>query len=342
MPGFCGVLVLAVCGSTAYAWGTDGHTTVAHVAEKLLTSEADSQLRSLLGGLSLSDASVWNDDYDHQPEGHWSMGLHFINYPGESCNFDWTRDCADDFCVTGAIVNYTRQLISSFVNSSVESRLTALKFVVHMMGDVHQPLHVASKDDEGGNFIKVAGYHFAPNSEHWVDEEKNLHSIWDGQMVVETIYELKDNATNASKDNATNASKDNATLSYARRLGRPPFHDWKVLADYLVHSLKENGGYASQLREWQQPLVGGVGNAEKFRAGLTSVASDTAALGCEYAYAYADGQRVKDGQVLDRSYYLRAMPIVEEQLAKGGARLAQVLSEALVAASSFSSATVLI
>lgn len=306
--GTSAAFLSAVLGLSA-AWGPDGHTVVAHVANGLLSQKAEQVLRAELGNTSLTDAADWPDTFDHTPQGEWSSALHYINYPGRECDFNWARDCTKDWCNVGAIVNFTHQVFDHTL--SLERRFMALKFVIHMMGDLHQPLHVASAEDQGGNLITLNGIHFSADASNWSDRQVKLHAAWDTSLVVEAIADFEPPAAGRPR----------------RHVPEPPvFHDWKVLATSLQQRLAAEWKNASA--QWREPMNNSRSEAS-LRQGLSVVANETAALGCGYAYTRPNGARVKSGDVLDRAYYLRAKPVVEEQLAKGGVRLAMLLSEAL-------------
>merc|ERR1712232_299422 len=121
-----GLLLFCLVGPIN-AWGPDGHTIVAHIAETMLNPEANASLWEILGNTDLNNASDWNDDFDHSDEGIWSFPLHFINYQEHSCDFFWERDCQKDLCNAGAIINYTHQLANT--NLDKNSRAVALKFI---------------------------------------------------------------------------------------------------------------------------------------------------------------------------------------------------------------------
>eukprot|EP00928_Gymnodinium_smaydae_P053473 TRINITY_DN37451_c0_g1_i1.p1 TRINITY_DN37451_c0_g1~~TRINITY_DN37451_c0_g1_i1.p1 ORF type:complete len:323 (-),score=97.75 TRINITY_DN37451_c0_g1_i1:89-1057(-) len=302
------LLTFSSCLAAARAWGPDGHAIVAAVADRLLSQQAAQTLTKDLGADNISVASDWCDDFDHRDEGRWSEELHFINYPGKSCSFDWARDCVQDKCAAGAIVNYTKQVMDK--SASKSDRFVALKFVLHMMGDIHQPLHVGSGDDEGGNLIKVSD-HFVQdpagaNSNH--NKKTNLHAVWDDAIIVTYLAELE------------------------REGNFPPgfhYHRFQPWVDKIVQRLQEKT--SQELSQWQATVAGGVTDEQKFRSGLTEVGQDAAHKGCTNAYVTPDGKPIQTGATLGRDYYERNLPIVEEQLAKAGARLAQVLSEALLA-----------
>lgn len=306
----------------AVAWGQDGHTIIAHIAEQLLSPEVDAVLRADLNGTTLSAAATWCDEFDHTRGGSWSAPLHYLDYPGKACNFIWARDCANDVCNVGGLVNYTHQVFDKTL--SAVDRLTALKFVIHLMGDLHQPLHVSSKDDEGGNLIKVAGCRFSTSSSFWDNRSASLHSVWDTTLVVQDILDQ------------LNQTPSSRPPSYKQPSS---YHDWPVLTENLLRRLAAE--WKQESTEWRSAVAADRDEA-LFRSGLGAVANETASAGCQYAYAYPDGTAVPSGATLDRSYYLIAKPVVEKQLAKGGVRLAQVLSDALVAARRDDRVTILV
>lgn len=116
--------------------------------------------------------STWADSFRYTSDGRWSAPLHFIDAddnPPEQCNVQYDRDCHDDACVVGAIVNYTSILLQG--QGSKEDQSDALKFVIHFVGDVHQPLH-DEKLEVGGNDINIT----------WDGSDNNLHHIWDTEI----------------------------------------------------------------------------------------------------------------------------------------------------------------
>jgi hypothetical protein len=153
LNAFALTLYAGMLTGSADAWGTDGHAIIAHIADQMLSPAAREVLRADLEGVDLNPAASWADSYDHAADGKWSETLHFINFKGMVCNFNWKRDCATDDCNAGAIVNYSKRLRDQSLTK--EDRFDALKFVIHMVGDIHQPLHTGSADDQGGNSIKI-------------------------------------------------------------------------------------------------------------------------------------------------------------------------------------------
>jgi len=125
---------------------------------------------------TLPDIAPIPDDYDHTPQGAWSAPCHYCNLPVGATNFTMA-DCPG-FCVVKSIFNYTNYLIKEQANPTMclfgeGIEPCPLIFVVHYVGDVHQPLHVGYGYDEGGNLVNVT----------WYGNDTNLHHVWDSNMI---------------------------------------------------------------------------------------------------------------------------------------------------------------
>ncbi len=156
------------CGA-AHAWGADGHHVISLIAQSHLTPAAKAEVDRLLAlepGETLASISTWADDHKNPTTASW----HYVNLPRDTCVYDEQRDCPDSHCVVGAIQKQLRILRS---NPSDEKRLNALKYVVHLVGDVHQPLHAGYQDDKGGNKYQV----------HAFGKGSNLHALWDSGLI---------------------------------------------------------------------------------------------------------------------------------------------------------------
>ncbi|XP_010434155.1 PREDICTED: endonuclease 5 isoform X2 [Camelina sativa] len=189
------VLVLTQLVSGALCWGKEGHYTVCKIAEGYFEDDTIAAVKKLLPESAEGDLAAfcsWPDVIKHLSQWKWTSVLHYVNTPEYRCNYEYCRDCHDankhkDWCVTGAIFNYTNQLISASKNSQslVHYNLTeALMFLSHYMGDVHQPLHTGFLGDLGGNTIIVKWYH----------HKTNLHNVWDN-MIIETALETYYNSS---------------------------------------------------------------------------------------------------------------------------------------------------
>lgn len=167
-------LLLLPTGTTA--WGSLGHSTVALIAQSFLSPQTVNYTQSLLNDTSptfLANIASWADSYRKEPGGEFSGVLHYIDAldsPPTSCDVDFDRDCPEEGCIVSAIANYTSR-VQSPANVSLVERQKALKWIVHFLGDIHQPLHVENLA-VGGNLINVT----------FAGATANLHRIWDSDM----------------------------------------------------------------------------------------------------------------------------------------------------------------
>ena len=166
------LLTAALCVSPCFGWGPDGHRIVGDIASKYLTDQAKAAVKDLLGDRSLADVSTWADEIRSDPTYDWAKPLHYVNAPRGEVRVHLDRDCPEGACVIGAINKYAGVLRDA--NAPREQRIEALKFLVHFVGDVHQPLHASYGDDRGGNEVKVS----------WLGQpDWNLHRVWDFGLI---------------------------------------------------------------------------------------------------------------------------------------------------------------
>jgi hypothetical protein len=184
-----------LCASPAHAWGCKGHETVALIAEKHLSAEAkefvltllkenpvDPQLKRYCGSAvndPMGDASTWADDVrSERKNGPW----HYIDIPRGTQHGDGSLApyCGTQGCVTEAI---TAQL-TILKNRAAEpgKRAEALRYIIHFVGDLHQPLHATTNDDEGGNCVPLKYFRRKPR-ERAHSFVPNLHSVWDSAIL---------------------------------------------------------------------------------------------------------------------------------------------------------------
>lgn len=172
------LLVCVAClPGPAAAWGEEGHRITGHVARALLSPEAMAGVRKLLGNTDLAAASLYLDQHktelDQQIRG--SRQWHYDDRP--VCNADAPKAdwCPGGNCASTQILRQYRALIDAHA-SRAEKQL-ALRALVHLVGDVHQPLHASDHDDRGGNDVRV---HFRIDNR---PRSSNLHSAWDTEFV---------------------------------------------------------------------------------------------------------------------------------------------------------------
>lgn len=176
------VSVVFVCcllvAPAAMAWGSLGHRVVAALAWSQMTPAARAAVQKLLASGdadSLVDVASWADrlrhDADHQRLWKRTRRMHYINFSSSDCQYKPQRQCRNGECVVAAIEHYEAVLANRDLPAS--QRLRALKFVVHFIGDEHQPLHGGYRHDAGGNFYQV----------QFEGKGSNLHRVWDSGML---------------------------------------------------------------------------------------------------------------------------------------------------------------
>lgn len=164
---------ISFCPSFACAWGGEGHQIIALVAEAHLTDEAKAGIHGLLGDdADISDAEIasWADEIKRERGRPSTATWHYVNIPVDAAGYDAKRESPK----TIDIVEATSSQIAAVADKSlpIEKRAEALKFIVHLIGDLHQPLHCADRGDRGGNSLLV--YFLAISG-----KPSNLHSVWD-------------------------------------------------------------------------------------------------------------------------------------------------------------------
>jgi len=181
------VVLAAVLVASVDGWGQEGHSIIAQIAAGLISSDTASIVKKFLGGASMASVSSDADDYRSTRGGTWSGPYHYINAQRDETVLHLDTDCPNSVCVIDAIYNYTKRFNndaqSPFAcNLNVnEAEPCALVFLIHFVGDVHQPLHCGYGDDRGGNDIRV----------NWYGTSTNLHSVWDVNIIQKwtTSYE---------------------------------------------------------------------------------------------------------------------------------------------------------
>lgn len=182
MPPFrrLAIMLLATLAvvPAAQAWGPLGHRVVAELAQHQLNPAAQAQVRRLLAPEhtdQLADVANWADDLRNDPaqQSLWkdTRSLHYVDLRDPHCRYQPPRDCAGDRCVVGALAHYVAILADK--QQPDAQRREALKFVVHFVGDVHQPLHAGSRNDKGGNDYPV----------QFQGQGSNLHRVWDSGLL---------------------------------------------------------------------------------------------------------------------------------------------------------------
>jgi len=165
----------------AFAWGYEGHWIIAEIAEQFLQPQTVHQIRELLAienVTTLAEVSTWADEIrsQHPETAHW----HFVNIPihpspSEPKEYEANRDCPNGDCVVAKIEEFQRVL--SDQQKPDRERFEALKYLIHFVGDVHQPLHASNDHDRGGNDVAVT----------FMGLPTNLHAVWDSGIIAPAV-----------------------------------------------------------------------------------------------------------------------------------------------------------
>jgi hypothetical protein len=165
-------LVLSVFSFQSFAWGVTGHRASGWVADHYLNAKAKKKLKKILNNESLAMASTWMDEirsdstYQHTADWHWVTIADGQTYDQS------TKNPNGDVIMT--IERIVKELNAHTLTAKQE--VEHVKMLVHLVGDIHQPLHVGCCDDQGGNKVKVK----------WFRSESNLHRVWDSDMIDDT------------------------------------------------------------------------------------------------------------------------------------------------------------
>lgn len=185
-------IAIAIATPSLTAWGGQGHRIVGLIAAERLTPIAKKNVSWLLDGQTLADVASWADTFtlEQQQTSFW----HYLNIPPEAAGYDRDRDCprqpgvaagsrADRWrdCAVDRITYWEERLADTQLDRA--DRATALKFIVHFIGDLHQPFHALGVG-RGGNDIQVRVFGEANcGNDPARPSPCNLHSVWDGRLI---------------------------------------------------------------------------------------------------------------------------------------------------------------
>lgn len=154
----------------ALAWGPKGHDTVAYIAEQHLSKKTLKKVQEVLGGHSLVYVANWMDNASHTNEYAYTKTWHYVNVdPNEGTYANSKKDAAGD--VVTAINSIVENLKSGELSPDEEQ--AQLMMLIHLVGDMHCPMHAGHKSDRGGNGTQVK----------YFGKQKKLHSVWDSEIV---------------------------------------------------------------------------------------------------------------------------------------------------------------
>eukprot|EP00124_Ichthyophonus_hoferi_P004005 Ihof_evm2s394 gene=Ihof_evmTU2s394 len=240
------------------AWGPVGHYATAAIAEFLMDPFAVETTFEILDGQTMASVSSWPDSAKYTPKWRWTSDLHFCDSGDNKCSITYKTDCHDRYgnpgrCVIGAVHNYTIALKADLekpeeeiidwivrglnLEGLVETPSTPstptvdynphkidewalLTFIVHYVGDMHQPMHVAHHKDLGGNLIKVK----------FEGKPTELHAIWDDLIIGKRMRDDFDNSEELYVsyliEKALNFNFDDYDVSTCKNSSIPCLMEW--------------------------------------------------------------------------------------------------------------------
>jgi hypothetical protein len=204
-PAFIGFLLVLtlLLASPVGAWSALGHRLIGELAQRHLSPAARAEVATLLAGEpvpTLAGVASWADGLRDADPARFRQTTrwHYVNFPAGECDYVAGRDCPGGNCVIGAIEAQRRILTDR--SQPREARRDALKFLVHLVGDVHQPMHAGNRGDKGGNTFQVSlATELKPEAyarDKYVNgvQGTNLHSVWDYYVLGGAGLDLDDYA----------------------------------------------------------------------------------------------------------------------------------------------------
>jgi len=170
------LLILLLSTSSSFAWGRKGHTIVAEIAFSYLDEPTKKNVLSYLDGMTLEEAANWMDDIKSDKKTAFMKPFHYANFPKGTKATEHNSD------------NIVKVLNDAILELSGKDKLTKdeiktnLLFLFHLVGDLHQPLHVGYGNDKGGNTVQL----------NYKTRGTNLHSFWDTGIIQDQNISLSD------------------------------------------------------------------------------------------------------------------------------------------------------
>jgi hypothetical protein len=172
MRALIAAILIVLTPTHAFAWGQTGHRVTGEIAEPLLSRRAAREVRAILGNESLAEASTWADEMRSSPEEFWQRTAspwHYVTVPtGQEYAGVGAPPEGD---AATALTQFAATLRDR--DAPLAERQLALRFAIHIIGDLHQPLHAGNGADRGGNDVQVTFF----------GDRTNLHAVWDSGMI---------------------------------------------------------------------------------------------------------------------------------------------------------------
>jgi hypothetical protein len=166
---------------SVFSFGKTGHRIVGQIAFNHLSPEAKKEIQRLLGHSNIAMVSNWADFIKSDKTWRYAGDWHYETVP-DSLTVEAARGH-----FKGNLLNKISEFRDVLADNSAskKEKIIALKFLIHLIGDLHQPLHVGNGKDRGGNQVNV----------EWFRKKTNLHSVWDSKMIDDQKLSYKEYAT---------------------------------------------------------------------------------------------------------------------------------------------------
>ena len=170
------ILLLVISPAKTYAWGKQGHALVAEVAFKYMNKKTKKEVLKYLDGMTIEDAANWMDNIKNDHSYDYMKPYHYANFE----KGDQVLETEGDNIIYQ--LNSTIKELQNKKNLSKEEINTKIKILFHLVGDLHQPLHVGYGEDKGGNSMQI----------NYNGKGTNLHSFWDSGIIKSKEISLQD------------------------------------------------------------------------------------------------------------------------------------------------------
>lgn len=175
MKHFIVMATVLLATAQGWCWGALGHKTSAQIAWQFMDRDTRAKVNEILNGGSIADAAVWADAARGNSEWKFTIWYHFEKAP-DNYTYLQNLDRQDEATRrVGGLIEalYVAEDTMKDPFASKIDKENALKFAIHFVGDIHQPLHTGRVEDNGGNKVRL----------RWLDFETSLHSVWDSQII---------------------------------------------------------------------------------------------------------------------------------------------------------------
>lgn len=225
------IFAFVLQSAEAYSWGTTGHRIIAEIAENHLSNKSKRKLKKILGNQKLAYYANWPDfiKSDSLKKYKETEIWHYVNLTPKQNFQDFEKELKENKTPNLYSAILQQKAILQNKTSTQEEKKQAIVFLIHLMGDLHQPMHVGKAEDQGGNLVSI----------QFFKEPTNLHSLWDTKLVDFQKYSYSEFAAVLDKK-----SKDET-----EKLQAGSIEDWlfesyrKADKIYLQTPVNQNYGY---------------------------------------------------------------------------------------------------